>query len=57
MGKYELELEDLNELQSEYGITIKGRQPKKKNLRMKREQSEKKNSPDWKRTRKKTKPF
>ena len=30
MGKYEIDVEDLNELEDRYGVTIKGRQPRKR---------------------------
>ncbi len=53
MGKYEIELDDLNELENKYGVTIKGRQPKKKTPKMKRERREQKYIPEWKKNRKK----
>ena len=60
MGKYEIELDDLNELENKYGVTIKGRQPKRKEPKMKKERREQKNVPDWKKIEKnfkRTKPF
>tara|TARA_Y100000296_G_scaffold64673_1_gene75978 strand:- start:77 stop:250 length:174 start_codon:yes stop_codon:yes gene_type:complete len=53
MGKYEIELDDLNELENKYGVTIKGRQPKRKIPKMKRERREQKYIPEWKKNRKK----
>lgn len=53
MGKYEIEVEDLQELENKYGVTIKGRQPRKKTPKMKKERREQKNVPEWKKNRKK----
>ena len=60
MGKYEIDVEDLNELEDRYGVTIKGRQPRKKTPKMKKERRDQKNIPEWKKIEKnfkKTKPF
>ena len=53
MGKYEIDVEDLNELEDRYGVTIKGRQPRKKTPKMKKERRDQKNIPEWKKNRKK----
>ena len=53
MGKYEIDVEDLQELEDQYGITIKGRQPRRKDPRMKKERRDQKNIPEWKKNRKK----
>ena len=53
MGKYEIEVEDLQELEDKYGITIRGRQPKRKEPKMKKERRDQKNIPEWKKNRKK----
>ena len=46
MGKYEIEVEDLQELEDQYGITIKGRQPRRKDPKMKKERRDQKNIPE-----------
>ena len=53
MGKYEIDVEDLNELEDRYGVTIKGRQPRKRTPKMKKERRDQKNIPEWKKNRKK----
>ena len=53
MGKYEIDVEDLNELEDRYGVTIKGRPPRKKTPKMKKERRDQKNIPEWKKNRKK----
>ena len=53
MGKYEIDVEDLNELEDRYGVTIKGRQPRKRAPKMKKERRDQKNIPEWKKNRKK----
>ena len=53
MGKYEIDVEDLNELEDRYGVTIKGRQPRKRAPKMKKERKDQKNVPEWKKNRKK----
>ena len=53
MGKYEIDVEDLNELEDRYGVTIKGRQPRKRAPKMKKERRDQKNVPEWKKNRKK----
>ena len=53
MGKYENDVEDLNELEDRYGVTIKGRQPRKRAPKMKKERKDQKNVPEWKKNRKK----
>ena len=45
MGKYEIDVEDLNELEDRYGVTIKGRQPRKKTPKMNKERRDQKNIP------------
>ena len=51
MGKYEIDVEDLNELEDRYGVTIKGRQPRKRTPKMKKERRDQKNIPEWKKNR------
>ena len=53
MGKYEIDVEDLNELEDRYGVTIKGRQPRKRTPKMKKERRDQKNIPEWKKNRNK----
>ena len=53
MGKYEIDVDDLQELEDRYGITIKGRQPRKTAPKMKKERKDQKNVPEWKKNRKK----
>ena len=53
MGKYEIDVEDLNELEDRYGVTIKGRQPRKRAPKMKKERRDQKNIQEWKKNRKK----
>ena len=53
MGKYEIDVEDLNELEDRYGVTSKGRQLRKRAPKMKKERRDQKNIPEWKKNRKK----
>ena len=53
MGKYEIDVEDLIELEDRYGVTIKCRQPRKRTPKMKKERRDQKNIPEWKKNRKK----
>ena len=53
MGKYEIDVVDLIELEDMYVVTINGRQPRNRAPKMKKERRDQKNIPEWKKNRKK----